>query len=182
MRHRSSIFWDIFSSLLLLVIGLALIYGNLVDRDFGSQILIYLQIPIIGMIVGLIMTISVIMRWVSGVGRRTDGFIDFELEQGSVGISTKAIKDFAEQTAKEFSAVKNVDTKLIRNRGQLDIVLRVKVESGNPIPELSQVIQQRIRENMSESLGIDQINKVIIHISEIIGDVKDISDNADALN
>ena len=29
----------------------------------------------------------------------------------------------AEQTAKEFSAVKNVDTKLIRNRGQLDIVL-----------------------------------------------------------
>ena len=95
MRHRSSIFWDIFSSLLLLVIGSILIYGNLVDRDFGSQILIYLQIPIIGMIVGLIMTISVIMRWVSGVGRRADGFIDFESEQGSVGISTKAIKDLS---------------------------------------------------------------------------------------
>ena len=54
------------------------------------------------------MTISVIMRWVSSVGRRADGFIDFESEQGSVGISTKAIKDFAEQTAKEFSAEKAV--------------------------------------------------------------------------
>ena len=182
MRHRSSIFWDAFSSLLLLVIGSALIYGNLVDRDFGSQILIYLQGKITGVMVGLIMTISVVLRWVSSVGRRADGFIDFESGQGSVGISIKAIKDFAEQTAKEFSAVKNVDTKLIRNRAQLDIILRVKVESGNPIPELSQVIQQRIRENMSESLGIDQINKVIIHISEIIGDVKDASDTNDVLN
>ena len=73
-----------------------------VDRDFGSQILIYLQIPIIGMIVGLIMTISVIMRWVSGVGRRTDGFIDFESEQGSVGISTKAIKILLSKRQKSF--------------------------------------------------------------------------------
>ena len=68
MRHRSSIFWDIFSSLLLLVIGSALIYGNVVDLDFGSQIIIHLETPIIGMIIGLIMTISVIMRWVSSVG------------------------------------------------------------------------------------------------------------------
>ena len=44
MKRRSGAFWDVISMLLLLVIGGALLYGNLIDRSFGDQLLFYLPV------------------------------------------------------------------------------------------------------------------------------------------
>jgi uncharacterized alkaline shock family protein YloU len=103
-------------------------------------------------------------------------------DEGSVGISVKAIKDFVERTAKEFTAVKSVDSTLLNRRKKLEIILRVTVQAGNPIPELSQVMQQRMRESMNDSLGIDQIERITIHISEIVGEVVESHDQVDVLD
>ena len=58
----------------------------------------------------------------------------------------------------------------------------MKVQAGNPIPELSQVMQQRIRESMNDSLGIDQIERITIHISEIVGEAVESHDQVDVLD
>ncbi|HBO87771.1 MAG TPA: alkaline shock response membrane anchor protein AmaP [Verrucomicrobia bacterium] len=182
MNRRSGAFWDVISTLLLLVIGGALLYGNLIDRSFGDQILFYLQAPLTSAFVGALMVLSVLLRWIGGLGSKADGFINFESDGGSVGISVRAIRDFVERTAKEFSAVKNVDSTLLSRQKKLEITLRVKVQAGNPIPEFSQVMQQRIRESMSDSLGIDQIGRITIHISEIVGDAVQSDDHVALLD
>ena len=83
---------------------------------------------------------------------------------------TKAIQDFIERVGKEFAAVKSIDSELIRDKNALDIAISVRVISGNKIPELSQVLQQRIRESVRESLGLDEIRNITIKVQEIIGD------------
>ncbi len=167
---HSSKFWDGIAVLLLLAVGGALVYGNLFQRDFGGLIDKLLQIPWAGAALGMLMVLSVLLRWIGKLGPRKEGFIDFKSGDGTVGISTRAVKDFVERVGGEFSAVKGIDTKLTRTRKELNISLRVKVLAGNQIPELSQMMQQRIRESMRESLGLEQIGGITIRIQEIVGD------------
>tara|TARA_X000000950_G_scaffold187522_1_gene226833 strand:- start:8 stop:556 length:549 start_codon:yes stop_codon:yes gene_type:complete len=181
VNRRSGAFWDVIATLLLLVIGGALLYGNLIDRSFGDQLLFYLQAPLTGAFVGGVMVLAVLLRWLGGLGSKSDGFIQFDSAEGSVGISVRAIKDFVERTAREFSAVTSVDTQLSQSRKRLEISLRVKVQAGNPIPELSQVMQERIREHMAEALGINEIHQIRIHISEIVGEAAPRGDSIDAV-
>jgi uncharacterized alkaline shock family protein YloU len=161
---------SVISTLLLLVIGAGLIYGNAFNREVGAHISNALEMPIVSIGVGAIMILSVVLRLIGGKGGRRENFIDFQADDGSVGISTKAIQDFIERVGKEFAAIKSIDSDLSPSKGGLDIAIRVKVQSGNKIPELSHVLQQRIRESVRESLGLEEIRNITIQVQEIIGD------------
>jgi len=170
MKARSGKLGDFIMTLLLLVSGAGLIYGNFFNRAVGEAIADAIAIPLIGAALGAVLILSVVLRWVGGFGKTKDRFIDFESEDGSVGISTKAICDFIERVGKEFAAVQSIDSKLAKNKDVLDIALSVKVLSGNKIPELSQVLQQRVRESVRESLGLDGIGNIAIKVQQIVGE------------
>jgi uncharacterized alkaline shock family protein YloU len=170
MKTRSG-FGSLLTTILLLIIGSALIYGNLVNREIGDQIAKLLVMPWVGAALGTVMILSVLLQWFGGIGnKRKKKFIDFQSDDGSVGISIKAIQDFIERVGKEFAAVKSIESELIEQKGALDIAISVKVVSGNKIPELSAVLQQRIRESVRESLGLDEIRNITIKVSEIVGE------------
>lgn len=169
MKARSGKLGEFVMTLLLLVIGAGLIYGNQVNPGIGKRIIGALERPFIATGVGVILILSVLLRWLGGCRKKKDTFIDFQSEDGSVGISTKAIQDFIERVCREFAAVKSIESKLIKGKGVLDIAIGVRVLSGNKIPELSQVLQQRIRESVRESLGLEEIGQITIQVKEIIG-------------
>lgn len=170
MNKRSGNISEFAMMLLLLLIGGALIYGSLFDPAVGDKITSALEKPIIATTMGAILILAVAFRWVGRLRKPKSTFIDYQSEDGNVGISTKAIKDFIERVGNEFAAVKSIDTKLIQNKGSLDVLVGVHVRSGNKIPELSQVLQQRIRESVRESLGLDEIGKITVQIRGIIGE------------
>ncbi len=154
----------------LLLLGGALIYGNTVNREFGAFISEFIATPLGSFVLGGIMIASVIMGWLTRFMGRKEKFIDFQSDEGSVGISTKAIQDFIERVGKEFAAVKSIESRLFHNKGKVDIGINVKVLSGNKIPELTQVLQQRVRESVRESLGIEEIGSITVKVSEIVGE------------
>ncbi|MEE9367451.1 MAG: alkaline shock response membrane anchor protein AmaP [Pontiella sp.] len=158
------------TTLILLLVGGLLIYGNLFNREVGDTIAGLLVMPWVGAALGAVMILSVFLQWFGRIGRKKDVFINFDSDDGSVGISTKAIQDFIERVGKEFAAIKSIDSELIQDKKALDIAISVKVISGNKIPELSQVLQQRIRESVRESLGLDEIRNITIKVQEIIGE------------
>jgi len=170
MKARSGRFGDVVSTLLLLLIGGGLIYGSFFNATVGEHIADALKTPIVFGALGAILVLSVVLRWVGGIGKKQAAFIDFQADDGSVGISTKAIQDFIERVGKEFAAVKSIQSALIQKKGALDIAIKIKVRSGNKIPELSQMLQQRIRESVRESLGLEEIGNITIKVQEIVGD------------
>ncbi|MEN8254606.1 MAG: hypothetical protein ABFR33_03960 [Verrucomicrobiota bacterium] len=170
MNKRSGNLGSFLMTLLLLVFGAGLIYGNAFKPDIGLWIAEKLQYPIVGVLVGIVMVLSVVFRWVGGIGRKKESFINFHSDDGSVGISTMAICDFIERIGHEFAAIQNIDSKLIQAKGGVDIALSVKVVSGNKIPELSHVLQQRVRESVRESLGLEEIRNITIKVQEIVGE------------
>ncbi len=170
MNARSGSLGGFFMTVLLLVIGGGLIYGNIFNREVGEFMADLLVMPVIGTCLGGMLILSVLLRWVSGFIKPKDTFINFHSDDGSVGISTKAICDFIERIGKEFAAVKSIDSKLTSSKGAVDILLSVKVMSGNKIPELSHVLQQRVRESVRESLGLEEIRNITIKVQEIVGE------------
>lgn len=169
MKARSGKLGDFVMTLLLLAIGAGLIYGSQFNVEVGQRIADALHKPLIATGVGAVLILSVILRWVGGCRRPRETYIDFQSDDGSVGISTKAIQDFIERVGKEFAAIKSIDSQLVKGKNGLDIAVGVRLLSGNKIPELSQVLQQRIRESVRESLGLEEIGKITIQVKEIIG-------------
>lgn len=168
-------------SAVLLIIGGGLIYGNTFNREVGIKISEWISTPFGSLVLGGAMVASVILGWLTRFfGKKKDVFINFDSDDGSVGISTKAIQDFIERVGKEFAAVKSIDSTLIQDKKALDISLSVKVISGNKIPELSQVLQQRIRESVRESLGLEEIRNITIKVQEIIGEPSKPADDVSA--
>ena len=169
MKSRSRM-GSLITNTVLLVVGGCLIYGNTLDREFGEQFNYLICLPVGSLLLGGIMVASVALGWLTRFFGKKEKFIDFDSEDGSVGISTRAIKDFIERVGKEFAAVKSIDSQLIHNKGGIDIAISVRVISGNKIPELTQVLQQRVRESVRESLGIESIGRITVRVSEIVGE------------
>lgn len=161
---------SLITSVVLLVIGGGLIYGNTFDRELGIKISDWISTPVGSLILGGVMVASVVLGWLTRFFVKKEKFIDFHTEDGKVEVSTKAIKDFIERVGKEFTAVKSIDSQLLHSKGNVDVAISVKVLSGNKIPELIQMLQQRVRESVRESLGIDGIGTITVKIAEIIGD------------
>ena len=165
-------FWDILVSILLFLIGIFLIYDhffkpNFIDIDY------YYHENSLGAIIGFLIIFSVIIRVIIFVNSRNERFVDFDSSDGSVGISDKAMKDFVDRVAYEFSSVKHAQTKVISTKGSLGFILKIKILEGNNILELSQQMQSRIRQSVMSSLGIENVENVSIKVSEIIK--KDVS-------
>ena len=165
-------FWDILVSILLFLIGIFLIYDhffkpNFIDIDY------YYHEYSLGAIIGFLIIFSVIIRVIIFINSRNERFVDFDSSDGSVGISDKAMKDFVDRVAYEFSSVKHAQTKVISTKGSLGFILKIKILEGNNILELSQQMQSRIRQSIMSSLGIENVENVSIKVSEIIK--KDVS-------
>lgn len=172
MMIRSRNVGDIFMTVALLALGLSFIYGAQINPEFGKGIISELGRPWVATWVGVVLVFSVLLCWAGGAKKGNDKYINFDSTDGSVGISTKAICDFINRIGKEFPAVKSMDSKLVKKKDSLDISLSVKAVAGNKIPELSQVLQQRVREEVRESLGLDNIQNVTIRVQEIVGSPK----------
>ncbi len=164
-------FLDMVAGLGVLLLGGLLVYSSQMDKELNTQLLdLVKNTPLYSVAIGLFLILSVVLRIASGrKAREKDRFIDFEADGGSVGISTKAIRDFIEQIGKEFSAVRSIESKLVQDKNALDIGINVKVAAGNKIPELSRMLQQRVRESVRESLGLEEIRNITIKVQEIVG-------------
>ncbi len=171
MKARSGRLGDFVMTLLLLLMGGGLLYCSHPSMKENREIIgeaVKLWFVCAGL--GTVLILSVVLRWVGGCRRKREHFIDFPSEEGSVGISTRAIQDFIERVGREFAAIKSIESRLDQGREGLDIAIHVKVQSGNKIPELSQVLRRRVRESVRESLGIEEIHNITIRVQEIVGE------------
>jgi uncharacterized alkaline shock family protein YloU len=161
------VIWFLFAAL-----GGALIYANGLRVEESVLGLFYFgESWLQGMGVGGIMILLSLLYLVTFGPRRPKAkYISFDSGNGSVSISINAVRDYIRKLSGEFSAVVSIDPKIRPERDGISVDLDVKLVSGSRIPEVSQMLQERVRESLLNGLGIADVKEVKVRIQEITGE------------
>ncbi|MDD5676653.1 MAG: alkaline shock response membrane anchor protein AmaP [Kiritimatiellae bacterium] len=150
----------IFGLLLLtnLVVALQTPLGDFLINDKLGQFL-----------AGISAVFLVLLYWLTAVPAKEEHFLTFENEGGAISISVKAVNDFLAKLADEFAGIIRLRADVATSRnGHIDVRLDVSVKAGTKVQQLSQVLQQRVRESMRDNLGIAEIHAVKVNVSSIV--------------
>lgn len=111
----------------------------------------------------------VVLYVLTGIRRcKGEQFITFDTEGGSVSISMKAIRDFLARVGDEFAAVLSLEPAIRAAGGSVEVDLNLRVKAGTQIPELSKMLQERVRETIKDNLGLTDVRAIRISVREIV--------------
>lgn len=102
--------------------------------------------------------------------KKREHFLSFDNEGSTVSISTDAIADYITKLADEFPSIIRMRPRVIPARNAVDIIVDVRIKAGPQIHEVCGLLQQRIRESMTNGLGISEIRRIEVSVREIISE------------
>ena len=79
-----------------------------------------------------------------------------------VQVNCGAISDLIQSICKKDSHISQLKTKIISKRKNLNIQIRLRIESGSHLKSIEETLQSEIREALRESLGIENIGFIDI--------------------
>ncbi len=129
----------------------------------------------LGMGVGALVLIGIFVAYVSIKSRlaRQEPSIAFDNPDGEVSISIKAIEDFVGRIGREFAEVKSLEPSIVARREGVQIELKVELWSGPNIPKLTERIQNVVKNQVQNILGIDNVQSVTLNVGKITARDKD---------
>lgn len=104
--------------------------------------------------------------------RRRRRLLSFDNEGGTVSISTDAICDYIGKLTSEFPSIVRLNPEVIAARNSIDLIVGVRIKAGPHIHEVCELLQQRVRESVTNGLGISQIRRVEVSVSDIVSEHK----------
>jgi len=109
----------------------------------------------------------------SGLRRRErTRYLSFGDAGDRVNISTDAITDYVARLADEFPSIVRL-TPRVRSAGKaVDLFIDVRIKAGPQLHEICEVLQQRARECMATGLGISEVRRVTVSVTEISSEHK----------
>ncbi|MGE4489264.1 MAG: alkaline shock response membrane anchor protein AmaP [Kiritimatiellales bacterium] len=151
--------------------GGMMVYANGFDAGLRDRLFAAIQgSPLYGIAAGLVLIlIGLVYLGTYGQRRPKVKFISFDSEDGGVSISVNAVRDFIRRVGEEFGAVVSLEPKIRAEKDLISIDLDVKLQTGSRIPELSQVLQNRVRESIRDGLGIAEVREIKVRVQEIVG-------------
>ncbi len=156
---------------LITVMGGAFVYANGLNVEEGVFGAFYVsENRMNGSMFGGILLLFALLYLVTLTSRRPKfRTISFNFEGGTVSISVNAVSDFIRKLGDEFGAVISLEPRIRSEKDLISIDLDVKIQTGTRIPELSQLLQDRVRESIRDGLGIVEVREIKVHIREIVG-------------
>jgi len=97
-------------------------------------------------------------------------YISYDSGSGSVSISDNAVREYIRKLSGEFGMVVSIDPKIRAEKNSISLDLDVKLVTGSRIPEVSQALQERVRESLRDGLGIAEVKEVKVRVQEIVGE------------
>ena len=148
--------------------GLMLLNAGLsTDRWHVFAVLIK-QGRLSGLCAGLALTcLAVLLALTSLSRRKRPKFLSLDTENGTVSISADAIAEYIAKLAEEFPSVVRMRPMVIPARNAVDIRVQVDMKAGPQIHEACELLQRRVRESMTDGLGISQIRNIEVSVKEI---------------
>lgn len=94
--------------------------------------------------------------------------IAFSTAEGPVEISLGAVKDFVTRLCKAVPGVREVsDVKVHQRTAGVDIRVRLNLGQGARVPDITKRCQERVRQELAASLGVEQIQQVAVLVDGV---------------
>jgi len=119
---------------------------------------------------GVLLCLVVIFALSAVPRQKKERYLSFDGEGGTVSISTAAIRDYISKLAQEFPSVVRLNPRVIPRRNMIDIVVDLRVKPGPNIHEACELLQQRVRESVTNGLGISQIGRIEVSVKDIVSE------------
>ena len=101
---------------------------------------------------------------------KRERYLSFDSEGGTVSISTAAICDYIAKLIQEFPSVVRLSPRVVPKRNIIDIGVDLRVKAGPNIHEMCELMQQRVRECVTNGLGISQIGRIEVSVKDIVSE------------
>ena len=156
--------------LFLIVLGQGLMFLNVAhsSEKWRGFIEVMGQNRISGVCAGFaLICMAVLLALTSFNRKKKHKFLSLDSENGTVSISTDAISEYIAKLAGEFPSIVRMRPVVVPGRKDVDIVVNVEMKAGPQIHEACELLQQRVRESMSNGLGITCVRNVEVSVKEI---------------
>lgn len=154
------VFWIIILALGGLLVGSCSVMGCAVPTWLLND-------PMERIVVGGALILLVVVYGLSAIPvRKEERFVSYECEGGEVSVSIRAINSLLSKLAEEFAGIVSLRAAVCPR--DKSVRLDMAVKSGTKVQELSQALQQRVRESMQDSLGISDVGAVRVFVREIV--------------
>ena len=131
----------------------------------------YPEVPFVGSVAALLgaalVLLALFFLWAHVRCSRKARCIAFENPQGEVDIAVSAVEDFIRRIGIDFPEVKEIEPSIRGGRRGISVVVRVVLWSGGSIPNISEKIQDKIKEEVQSSMGID-VGTVSVIVNKVI--------------
>ncbi len=95
-----------------------------------------------------------------------DRMVRFASEHGEIRISIKAVEDFIQRLTLGISSVVNARAIVDVSDEGLNATVRMAVEVGRSVPDICVEVQQKIKSNLQNRMGIPNVSSVVVEVTE----------------
>jgi len=135
-------------------------WNEFVEGVFGDKVKVFWQA------VGLTMLLLVYV-YTSIPRRRKDMYLSFPAEGGSLSVNLRGVAGFLTKLGNDFEGVTGVRARILPKGNTVDVYMEVKVREGVQIQETTELLRTRVRDNLREMLGIEDVGSITIVIKDI---------------
>lgn len=136
-----------------------------------------------GALAGIVLVALVLVYLITGFRRRPAGeqYLSFKNDGATVSILLRAVNEFISQIGDEFAAIVSLKPTVRPRARSIDIDLDLRVKAGTQIPELCQLLEERVRESVSQNLGLSDIKRIRVNVKDIVGDTPNPGDEQEQI-
>lgn len=103
-------------------------------------------------------------------GRR--GQIAFAGSGGQVSVATTGLEEFIRRAAGGIRGVQESKAKVKQRGNDLSIEASVVIGASRPVMEITEEIQNRIRSEVEQRLGLPKVGKIRVHVSRMMPELE----------
>ena len=117
-----------------------------------------------------ILSLTALYLLTSAPPEKRQKLLSFDNDGGTVSITTVAICDYLGKLTPEFPSVIRLSPEVITARNNVDLIIGVRIKAGPQIHEVCEMLQQRVRESMTNGLGISQVRRIEVRVTDIVSE------------
>lgn len=122
-------------------------------------------------VIGMIIWALALPLFFMGRGSKKESrYLFFDNEGGRVSISLDAIGDYVLKLASEFPSIIKMSPSVTPARNSIDVLVKLRVKAGPQIHEVCEVLQKRVRETIVTGLGIADVRRVEVSVTDIVSE------------